>query len=296
VATRDEVLAVRAGAGAWALPEIGVLTATGKDRLSWVNGMVSNDVLGIPDGGSAPAGILTAKGRFVALVDVWREPDTVWLLVEGARAEAAHRTLEGLLVMEEVDLADRSGDFEVWTVQGPNARYVSPEALRREKDRSGAGGFDLLVPRGTAIDPSVTRVGAEAAEVLRVEAGVCAWGREVDEDVFPQEAKLEDTHVSFRKGCFVGQETVVRLRDRGHANRLLVGLDLGDASPPAARASIRSTDGAELGFVTSAVRSPTLERTIAMGLVRRAQAEPGTALSAGDAAATVVPLPFVGPR
>jgi folate-binding protein YgfZ len=296
---RDEHTAVRSAVGFWPLPDVGVLRARGADRLSWTNGMVSNDIRSVPDGGAMSAGILTAKGRFVALVDVWREPDEVLVLVEGGRAQAAHRTLDSLLVMEDVELADASAELAVVSVQGPAAQEALPDGMRsREKDRSGSGGFDLLVPRAdlervlAELGKRFVPVGAEAAEILRIEAGIRRWGHEVDENVFPQEARLEETLVSFTKGCFVGQETVVRLRDRGHANRLVVGLDLEDAAPPDSGAAIRFGD-ADVGHVTSAARSLSLGKTVAMGFVKRAEAQPGASLSVGGGKAVVVELPFV---
>jgi len=299
----DDVAAIRNGAGYWILEDVGVLCARGKDRLSWANGMVTCDVLAIPDGGSHSAGIVNPKGKFVALVDVWRDPDAIWLLIEGGRAAEAHRVLDGYLVMEEVELTDRSAELVVVTVQGSRAGEAVNDAAcpNRMKDRSGARGFDLLVPRDRlanvvqSLGRCASRVGAEAAEILRVEQGLPAWGREVSEDVFPQEAHLEDSHVSFTKGCYVGQETVVRLRDRGHANRFVVGLDLGEFEPPGQGAQIRSGD-AVVGTITSAVHSPTLRKSIAMAMVKRAHVEPGTLLSVGEAQATVVSLPFVQPR
>jgi folate-binding protein YgfZ len=296
----EDVAAIRNGAGFWVLGDVGVLCARGKDRISWANGMVTCDVLAIPDGGSHAAGIVTPKGKFVALVDVWRDPEAVWMLVEGGRASEARRVLDGYLVMEEVELQDRGLDFAVVTVQGARAR----EAVDvvgcpfRSKDRSGAGGFDVLAPRdrlaNVVHDLGLRAVpaSAAAAETLRVELGLRAWGREVTEDVFPQEARLEDSIVSFTKGCYVGQETVVRLRDRGHANRFVVGLDLGETPVPEAGAEVRAGD-AVVGSITSAVRSPTLGRSIAMAMVKRAHVEPGTVLSVGGAPARVATLPFV---
>lgn len=129
-------------------------------------------------------------------------------------------------------------------------------------------------------------------EILRVEAGIPALGAELDEDVLPAEARLEAA-IATNKGCYVGQEIVARLRSRGQVNHLLVGLRLaGETALPAVGAAL-SSGGRVIGEVTSAVRSPT-EGCIALGYVRREQAEPGTVLEVAEAGSgRVVALPFV---
>jgi folate-binding protein YgfZ len=139
---------------------------------------------------------------------------------------------------------------------------------------------------------------AEAAEALRIEAGEPAFLVDMGDDTIPTEAGIEAAAVSYLKGCFPGQEVLVRIRDRGHGKvvRRLVGLTIDGEAAPAAGSAIVAGDK-EIGRVTSAAVSPALGKPIALGYVHRDFVEPGTAVvvAVGDArlSATVTELPFV---
>jgi tRNA-modifying protein YgfZ len=137
-------------------------------------------------------------------------------------------------------------------------------------------------------------LGPEALESLRIEAGAPWFPADIGPAMLLPEVPFE-TLVSYTKGCYPGQEVVVRIRDRGHVNRHLRGLVLeGDVVPPAGSEVIAGE--AVIGAVTSATRSFGLGRPIALAMVRRQHAEPGTAVAVrvGDrlVAATVSALPF----
>jgi tRNA-modifying protein YgfZ len=137
-------------------------------------------------------------------------------------------------------------------------------------------------------------IGPEAFEMLRIEAGTPLFGRDVDDTVLLSEIPFESL-LSHTKGCYPGQEVVVRIRDRGHVNRMLRGLVLEGRDVPPAGAEVVA-DGAAIGKVTSAVWSVGLERPIALAFVRRQHAEPGTRVSVRHdgrlTAASVSALPF----
>src|SRR5262249_16278270 len=120
-------------------------------------------------------------------------------------------------------------------------------------------------------------VGSRAHESLRIEAGTPYLGHDVDETVLLPEIPIE-RWVSYTKGCYIGQEVVVRVRDRGHVNRHLRGLVIDGDTVPAAGAPVVA-DGAEIGKVTSAAWSFGLKHPIALAYVRRQHAEPGTAVT-----------------
>jgi folate-binding protein YgfZ len=135
---------------------------------------------------------------------------------------------------------------------------------------------------------------AEAAEALRIEAGVPVFGRDMDEDTIPLEAGIESRAISFSKGCYVGQEVIIRVMHRGHGRvaRKLVGLALDGEVVPARGASIRAGDR-DVGLVTSSTFSPALNRPIALGYAHRDFVAAGTVLAIDGATATVTQLPFV---
>ena len=142
----------------------------------------------------------------------------------------------------------------------------------------------------------VPALDSASAGALRIEAGVPLFHRDMDEETIPLEAGIESRAISFTKGCYVGQEVVIRVMHRGHGRvaRKLVGLRIdaarGDRIPDAG-AAIRSGDR-EIGHVTSAAFSPALKSPIALGYVHRDFVAPGTAVAVDDAKAEIVKLPF----
>lgn len=174
----------------------------------------------------------------------------------------------------------------------------------------GVPGFDLFADadelaalRAALAASGVLLVDAASEHVLRVEAGRPLFGVDMDEETIPLEAGIEDRAISFTKGCYVGQEVIVRVRDRGHGRvaKRLVGLSA-EAEEHGARVAAGDTlviAGREAGRLTSVAFSPALERTIALGYVHRDFAASGSRVEVrhGDArvALVVTPTPFVVP-
>ena len=174
-------------------------------------------------------------------------------------------------------------------------------------DDEGIDGFDLFVKTGEAdaMGERLRAAGAvdvdpDVAEVTRIEGGRPRFGIDMDEETIPLEAGIEDRAISLTKGCYVGQEIIIRVLHRGHGRvaKRLVGLTLDPASAvPARGATIRSGERS-IGAVTSATHSPAGGRPIALGYVHRDFAAPSTAVSLvtsdGRAEpAVVTALPFV---
>jgi len=174
----------------------------------------------------------------------------------------------------------------------------------------GTPGYKILAPaqaigavRASLQSAGAMVVGTEALETVRIETGVPRFGADMSEENFPPEARIEDRAVSYTKGCYLGQETIARIKTYGHVNRLLVGL-LPETDAPIPRGAklyhpdVTSVlrEHKEAGYVTSSVYSPALKRIIALGYVNRKIEEPGTRVTIGDDApiqATVTTLPFV---
>lgn len=147
----------------------------------------------------------------------------------------------------------------------------------------------------TGEDYGIKRVGLRALQILRLEAALPWYGLDLDETTIPLEARLDDA-ISFTKGCYVGQETMVKIAHRGHVNRVMVGLVVKGESVPEAGARIFAGAG-DVGRITSAVFSPMLATVIALGYVKREVSSPGTPVtirtSAGDIEAEITALPFL---
>ena len=166
---------------------------------------------------------------------------------------------------------------------------------------AGVPGFDVYVERArlTALTDSLAaaslpQVDVDTAEILRIEAGVPVFHRDMDEDTIPLEAGIESRAINMNKGCYVGQEVIVRVLHRGHGRvaKKLAGLTFeGDGVP--SRGAVVTHDEHEIGRVTSAVRSEALDRPIALAYLHRDFLQIGTKVSVGAANAVVTALPFV---
>ena len=174
-------------------------------------------------------------------------------------------------------------------------RFEGVPVVTARSDETGELGFMLYAEAEVkaVLGDELTKAGAivldEATfDLLRVEAGRPAFPNDMDQETIPLEAGIEDRAISMTKGCYVGQEVIVRIlhRGRGRVGRRLVGLSFEpDGEPPAARAVLTTReDGQPVGGVTSSAWSPALGRAIALGYVKRELAEPGTELVARDGA------------
>ncbi len=137
-----------------------------------------------------------------------------------------------------------------------------------------------------------------AYEPLRIEAGTPEYGRDIDETVLAPEVGRTRQAISYTKGCYLGQEPVVRIRDLGQVNRLLLGLEVQTDQPVPSGAKITRA-GEPAGHLTSSAFSPRLGRVVALGYLRRGSQEPGTALAVETPTGESVPavataLPFSG--
>jgi len=302
-----------------------VLRVTGPDRLSFLHGMVTQDMEGTPPSGVRYAALLTAKGGMVADAQLLRREEDVLLLLEPGLAEGVLAHLHRYLISEEAELSDASAEFGQLALVGPRGWALAKrlfglpgEAPAAQAVQGGLEGHavwvlpsalllpgvDLLVGRpgleavftallDTGSEEGLVPAGFEALEVLRVERGVPRYGVDLDERTLPLEANLERA-LHYQKGCYLGQEVIARATFRGHVNKRLVGLLLGQGHP-APRTELFQGER-KVGFVTSVVASRRLGQQLGLGYVHRDAATPGTALqlAAGAGSATVQALPFEG--
>ncbi|MDH5492784.1 MAG: hypothetical protein OEY14_12595 [Myxococcales bacterium] len=273
----------------------GVIRVQGEDARSWLNGQITNDVAEPAPGEAKRALCTTHKGRIIADLWVLDEGRSMLLLVPLEALEGLLSTLERFIVMEDVELT-RLG-LAVLSAQGPRALETLGDRAGWRVDRLGRGGVDRLVPlaslegeldalRREAEARGGGLVSAEGWELARIRAGRAAYGRDFDIETYPAEAGLVDEAVSFDKGCYVGQEAVGKLQHRGKAPRRLVHLALDGWAEPGTPLSV---EGTRLGELRSCVRDPEAG-VIALGYLRRAQAEPGVRVRAGEVEGRVLAL------
>ena len=258
------------------------ILVTGKDRTSWLNGLVTQDLAKLQKGEGAYALLVEKKGRIQAdlFVVPARTGEDGWLLaVPTALRESLMETLDHYLIMEDATLEVR--DVPFWLSLG-------------EEDLGGDFGGKVrgigTVVAGEGVDARAKEAGVTIAtdaqwDALRIERGLPRWGVEFDATLYPQEAALEDLAVSFDKGCYLGQEVIYMLQNRGHVKRKLVPLDLSAAVH--ANDKVLTEAGEEVGEVKSAAIGGDSNKPVAIAMVKFAHATPGTALMIGQTRATV---------
>jgi folate-binding protein YgfZ len=210
------------------------LRVAGPDAGDYLQRMVSNDVEALAVGEACPALLLTAKARVIAPVVVLRRgEDDFLVLTEPELGETVRALLTRMRLRAQCEIEPEEHS-SVLVFGGGDGFVTDFDGARELIDSGLAPTFD-----------------AEELERRRIEAGVPRWGREIDDRILPAEAGLDATHVSFGKGCYPGQEPVARLHYRGHPNRGLRVLELGEL--PGADAELVH-DGKAAGRVTSAAR------------------------------------------
>ena len=325
-----EYRAVRSAAGVIDLAHRGLLQFTGPDRLSFLQGMLSNDLRILKPFDGAYATILTQQGKVIADVRVLCAMNSFYLDFWEHLKDKILAHLNRYLIADEVEIADRSQEYTLLSIQGPRAQVLlrgivtaDVELPARPKQHAmvnidgaavcvvadshtGEAGYDLISPVSAVVSIaqklkdagkqfSAAWVGEEAQNILRIEAGIPRYGVDFTEDNLLLEVGL-DHAVSFTKGCYLGQEVVERIRSRGHVNKRLCGLWL-EGETPADAGSIIEAAGKQVGAVTSSVVSPQLEQPIALAYLNKDSWTPGNEVSVKrgqtSCRATVAPLPFV---
>ena len=309
--------------------------SAGADRRNYLQGLLTNDIVALTAGTGCYAAYLTAQGRMIADMRVFELGDALLVDLEASVGAAVRSRWEMFIFSEDVRVEDWSESMAQFGVLGPragellseilagadatsaalatrldsmplhaNARFTfetTPVILLRGDD-AGVPGFDVVVPVSSAVAFETRLLGsggvsvsADAVDVCRVEAGRPRFGVDMNADTIPLEAGIEDRAISLTKGCYVGQEVIIRVLHRGHGRvaRRLVGLALpGSHAVPERGTTVRAAER-EVGVITSAVQSPALGHAIALAYVHRDFTAPGTAVTVDGKPATVSALPFV---
>ena len=325
---REEHHAVRKGVGILDLSHRGRFSLTGEDRAKYLHRIISNDVEQLEVGQGNYATILTNRGKIIADMHVYILDDRINIETNAETTETLYQELDKYLIADDVtieDLTDKSGSIGV---HGQKSAQLLEKAFALDvhelgenhvvwhkvgdrwfacirSNETGEVGYNLharasliewlwdtLMTKGQGLDAKP--VGLTALNSLRIEAGIPRHGSELGESIIPLEAELEHA-IDFTKGCYIGQEIVARMKYRGHPNRLLRGFEIDCETPPEQGARIFNGEK-EIGWMTSALSSPTLGKTIALGYVRMAFTDEGNEVEVetadGRVNATVKLLPF----
>lgn len=328
-----EYQALRESAGVLDLSFRGRICLMGNDRARFLHGQITNDIKKLRPGEGCYAALTTAKGKMESDLNVFSLQDELLLDFEPGLTEKISQRLEKFIVSDDVQIADAAPHYGLLSVQGPKAaQVISAVGLANEggleKERSivkisdptlgeiylanlpriGTNGFDIFVPTqslGAAADKLIAAAksiggrlcGWTAFETARIEAGVPRYGVDMSEANLPIECGI-DHAMSFNKGCYIGQEVLNRVHTMGHVTKELRGLRLTDDLKTLPHSGDKLFhEGKEIGYLTSAVKSPALKANIALSYVRREANQIGTELVLktvdGDSPAKIVELPFV---
>jgi folate-binding protein YgfZ len=328
-----EYRALRESAGVIDLSFRSRLCALGADRQKFVNGQVTNNVQALKTGEGCYAALVTAKGKIQSDLNVYCLANEVLLDFEPGLSDSVKDRLEKYVIADDVQMVDVAPHYGLLSVQGPKAAAVieslqlgfaipaKPFSLTSVQDANvgeiylmnqphlGSTGVDLFVPAGAiaaVADKAIAAAksvggracGWQALETARIEAGIPRFGIDMDETNLAPEA-IESRAISYSKGCYIGQEVIARIRTYGQVAKSLRGLRLADdlKTLPGRGDKLFANDK-EVGYITSATRSPALNGNIALGYVRKEVNKTGETLAvraqSGNSTATIVELPFVG--
>jgi folate-binding protein YgfZ len=323
----SEYAAVRdGGAGVFDFSTRGRVEVTGTEAVQFLNGLITNDVKALADGAWMAAAFPNAQGRLLAFVRVLRRGESYLFDTEAVTHESVLKLLERFTLAGDFRVQDLTNTTATLSLQGARAAAIvsaifgeaaslvehgriinvvwqeQPASIIRAT-HTAEDGFDLFVDASIApalwdalIAQGAQPVGADAQELLRVEAGALRYGVDMDETNVVLETGLDEA-VSYTKGCYIGQEIIARIHWRGHVAKRVSGLILSDPTKIEGEAKIKTIEGKEIGRVTSAAFSPYLNKIIALGIVKYDYLAPETEVRVHvgeeEHAARIVALPFV---
>lgn len=261
---------------------------TGRDAREFLHNLCSQDVKSLPVGEMREAFLTTNKARMLGHLWVWHRKQDV-LFLDGAKCvrEKVLEHFNKYHISEQVEIRDRTSDYEMLRVVGPKVFALSDRIALPHHRRHrilGIDAIDVFIADedgdAEVMHERIAQIGAvsggsETYNLLRVEAGLPEYGIDIDEDRLAMEVNRTSQAISYSKGCYLGQETIVMARDRGQVNRLLMGIRIASGEP-LVRGTRLFRGNEDVGQVTTSVFSPRLNQVIALAYLRRGSWDAGT--------------------
>ncbi|MGB7845485.1 MAG: glycine cleavage T C-terminal barrel domain-containing protein [Candidatus Acidiferrum sp.] len=303
------------------------LEFTGPDRARYLNAILTNDIKGLKENHGTISLFLSPQGHIQAEIETYALGERLFCVTYAMIREHLIPAMDKYIIMDDVTLTDRTDGYVTVALEGPKAARVAAAACGVEvsaldeletreanvggvacrlskRSPGGVVGAQFLAERGMAEElwknlAEAVRgegggpVGYQALNTVRLEMGIPWFGYDFGEKQIPHEAGLQDSHISYTKGCYTGQEIVERVRSRGQVNRVRVSLKFDVSAGPAAN-TVLLAEGKEAGYVTRSGFSPAVNAWIGMGYVRREKAAVGTVLEMAEGKATVITAPIAG--
>jgi folate-binding protein YgfZ len=278
------------------------LRVSGADRVRFLNGQITNDIRKATETSVVEACVLNGKGKMDAHLFVRADGDSFLIDADPALQPTLQARLERFIIADDVEIQDVTAQLSILHVIGANSPQIPTPARVVSVNRFGSGGRDLWCNANqsdqTAADLAkhFRYCDEDCAELLRIEQGIPRWGRELTGEIIPVEANLEQRCIDYEKGCYIGQETISRMKMSGQRNKQLCGLIslTGSALTPGTHL-VAGTERKDVGWVTSATRRGG--REIALGYIKRGFNSVGNKLDAmsdenAHISTQVVDLPF----
>lgn len=328
---QDEYRVIREGAAIGATSARGQIALTGRDRATYLQGLLTNDIPALQPGQGCYSAWLTAQGRMLTDMHVLQSEGLLLLDVPAALVDENVARLDQFIFSEDVQVASLASSLTAVWVHGPasaavlgqvleggsslaewpayrhaSLAWAGAPAVAARIDQLGVPGYCVYLEpsREAALRADLTArgalaVSAPAIDAARIEAGYAVFGVDMTTETIPLEAGIEGRAISLTKGCYVGQEVIIRVLHRGHGRvaKRLVAMRIEGAAPPHGARILAdgAGDARAIGSVTSTATSPRLG-AVALGYVHRDFTAPGTQVQVetdgGRAAATVTACPM----
>lgn len=311
----DEYRAITERAGLVDFSQRTRIEVSGDDRTSFLHNLSTNDVKTLKPGEGCEAFFLDARGHVLGHVFLFCRPRSIVVETVAGQNESLVKHLERYLIREKVELADRTCEWgEIFVAGAESHRMLSQLAVDVPVDRLASAESEIAGHAATivcvditpgvgyvilthcaaqqAISQALFSVGflpcrASSLESARIEAGFPWYGQDITDKNLPQEVGRDELAISFKKGCYIGQETVARIDALGHVNKKLVRLRFtGEQVPPPGTELLRGDQPA--GQVTSAAYSPRHIAPVALTYLRRGMEQPGSELTSEFGPAVVI--------
>jgi aminomethyltransferase len=313
-----EFAALRSGCGVYDLGFRAKIALTGGDRVRWLNGMVTNNIRDLVLGRGVYAFLLNPQGKILGDLYAYNRGESIDIDTDRGQVEKILATFDHFIIMDDVEVSNRSEQVTALGIAGPKAAAVLAPAglavsemqplqaqaaiwssvectLVRGEDEQHISYEVWIAPASVrrlwdalrAAD--ATPVGSEALELQRIVSGIPTYGVDIRERDLPQETE-QARALNFNKGCYVGQEIVERIRSRGAVHRKFSGFVAEGAAPIAAGAKIVAGEK-ELGEITSSAYLHAADKTVALGYIRREVGLPGREVTIGTTRGVVASLP-----
>lgn len=294
-----------------------LFSITGRDRVRWLNSMVTNNIRDLAPGRGVYSFVLNSQGHILGDLYVFNRGESLIAEIESSQAEALLQILRRYIIMDKVEIEDLNGKFGVLGIAGPKSADLlasaglgqSLEQLQLAElpsngsmmtvvrdDNPSFAGYEIWAPAeevetvwNSLVGAGAEEVHDQALEMFRILRGIPKVGQDIRERALPHETGQERA-LNYTKGCYIGQEIVERIRARGNVHKTFVGFEV-DGPVPAAGTKIQS-GGKDVGELTSIAPAPLKQKQLAVGFIRREALAAGQVLTAGEATVKPAPLPF----